>query len=46
MFFGTSILKAFHVLRTYRRAARGEKNANVNALLVSLRQLAHRRRKS
>ena len=36
----------FHVLRTYRRAARGKGNAHVNAMLGPLQQLAHCLRKS
>ena len=36
----------FHVLRTYRRAARGVRNAHVNAMLGSLQQLKHCLRKS
>ena len=40
-----SLREAADVLRTYRRAARGEPNANVNAMLGSLQQLAHRLRK-
>ena len=33
MFFGTSFLEAFHVLRTYRRAARRKRDAHVHAML-------------